>query len=158
MYKKHSFEEKLKCMKLLDQGYSMRRLAIESGIQRTQFLTLRKRYLAFGEDGLKRKKRHYTTESEKASVLLDVMNKSLSLNDIYVKHNITGGAIHNWRKDDEKQKFIMAKKKAEPTELETLIARNNYLEAENALLKKVRALVEARDAHLKRTGQKPSTN
>ena len=158
MYKKHSFEEKLRCMKLLDQGYSMRRLALEVGIPRTHLFALRKRYLAFGEDGLRRKKRHYATESEKASVLLDVMNKSLSLNDIYVKHNITGGAIHNWRTDDEKQMYIMVKKKAEPTELETLIARNKYLEAENALLKKVRALVEARDAHLKKTGQKPSTN
>ena len=136
MNKKNSFEEKLKCMTLLDQGYSMRRLDLEVGIPRNHLFALRKRYLACGEDGIRRKKRHYATESEKASVLLDVMNKSLSLNDIYVKHNITGGAIHNWRKDDEKQKFIMAKKKAEPTELETLIARNNYLEAENALLKK----------------------
>ena len=82
MYKKYSFEEKLRCMKLLDQGYSMRRLALEVGIPRTQLLALRKSYLVFGEDGLKRKKRLYATESEKASVLLDVMNKSLSLNDI----------------------------------------------------------------------------
>ncbi len=39
-----------------------------------------------------------------------------------------------------------------------LRARVEYLEAENALLKKVKALVEARDAHLKGIGQKPSTN
>ena len=48
MYKKHSFEEKLRCMKLLDEGYPMRRLAKESGIRRNQLYDLRKRYLAYG--------------------------------------------------------------------------------------------------------------
>ena len=47
MYKKHSFEEKLRCMKLLDEGYTMRRLAKESGIRRNQLYDLRKRYLAY---------------------------------------------------------------------------------------------------------------
>jgi cell division protein FtsB len=50
------------------------------------------------------------------------------------------------------------KKEASLSELEELRARVEYLEAENALLKKVKALVEARDAHLKGIGQKPSTN
>lgn len=44
------------------------------------------------------------------------------------------------------------------SEIEKLRARNEYLEAENALLKKVKALVEARDARLRETGQKPSEN
>jgi predicted nuclease with TOPRIM domain len=50
------------------------------------------------------------------------------------------------------------KKKEPQTEIEKLRERLEYLEAENALLKKVRALVEAREARLKGTGQEPSTN
>ena len=45
MYKKHSFEEKLRCMKLLDEGYPLRRLSRESGILRNQLRDLRKRYV-----------------------------------------------------------------------------------------------------------------
>ena len=45
---------------------------------------------------------------------------------------------------------------AELDELEMLRKRNEYLEAENALLKKVRALVEEREARLRAIGQKPS--
>ena len=45
---------------------------------------------------------------------------------------------------------------AEMDELEMLRKRNEYLEAENALLKKVKALVEEREARLRAIGQKPS--
>ena len=55
-------------MKLLDEGYPLRRLSRESGILRNQLRDLRKRYLAFGEEGLKRKKGYFATEAEKASV------------------------------------------------------------------------------------------
>ena len=47
---------------------------------------------------------------------------------------------------------------AEMTEFEVLQLRVKELEAENALLKKVKALVEARDARLREIGRKPSNN
>lgn len=50
------------------------------------------------------------------------------------------------------------KKPEEMTELERLRYENECLRAENALLKKVKALVEARDARLKEIGRKPSKN
>lgn len=54
----------------------------------------------------------------------------------------------------------MSKKKAyteeQLDELKMLRRRNEYLEAENALLKKVKALVEEREARLRAIGQKPS--
>lgn len=46
----------------------------------------------------------------------------------------------------------------EMSEVEQLRYRVKYLEAENALLKKVQALVEEREARLKGTGPKPSKN
>ena len=50
------------------------------------------------------------------------------------------------------------KKPEEMTELERLRYENECLRAENALLKKVKALVEAREARLKEIGRKPSKN
>ena len=54
-------------MKLLDQGYPLRKLSREIGIMRNQLRALRKRYLAFGEDGLRRKPSRYPTEAEMVS-------------------------------------------------------------------------------------------
>ena len=50
------------------------------------------------------------------------------------------------------------KKPEEMTELELLRYENECLKAENALQKKVKALVEERDARLRGTGRKPSKN
>ena len=88
------------------------------------------------------------------------MEKALPLNEICLKYDVSESAIRNWHKIEGKPPQPMAKRKKEASlsELEELRTRVEYLEAENALLKKVKALVEARDAHLKGTGQKPSTN
>ena len=50
------------------------------------------------------------------------------------------------------------KKPDEMTELELLQLRVKELEAENALLKKVKVLVEAREARLREIGRKPYKN
>ena len=50
------------------------------------------------------------------------------------------------------------KKPEEMTDLELLQLRVKELEAENALLKKVKALVEEREARLREIGRKPSKN
>ena len=55
-----------------------------------------------------------------------------------------------------KEKEKKRQEKADLAELERLRKRNEYLEAENALLKKVKALVEEREARLRAIGQKPS--
>ena len=55
-----------------------------------------------------------------------------------------------------KAKEKRLQEKADLTELEKLRRRNAYLEAENALLKKVKALVEEKEARLRAIGQKPS--
>ena len=98
-------------MKLLDEGYPLRRLSRESGIRRNQLHDLRKRYLAFGEEGLKRKKRHYATEAEKASVRIEMLEKTLPLNEICIKHNISESAVYSWRKTEGKEQQPMARKR-----------------------------------------------
>lgn len=49
----HSFEEKLKYMKLLDEGYPMRQLSRETKIVRSRLYIWRKRYIYYGEEGLR---------------------------------------------------------------------------------------------------------
>jgi hypothetical protein len=50
------------------------------------------------------------------------------------------------------------KKKEPQTELERLQARVRWLEAENALLKKAKALMEEEESRQKGSGQKPSNH
>ena len=80
--------------------------------------------------------------------------------DLCIKYDVSQSVIYNLRKTKGKLRHRMTKQKKNTllTELEELRARTEYLEAENALLKKVKALVEARDARRKGTGQKPSSN
>lgn len=50
------------------------------------------------------------------------------------------------------------KRPEEMTELERLRYENDCLRVENALLKKVKVLVEEREARLRETGPEPSMN
>ena len=56
------------------------------------------------EEKLRRKERHYASESEKASVRVEIMEKSLPLSEICLKYNIFEGAIYSWRKTEGKVK------------------------------------------------------
>lgn len=47
---------------------------------------------------------------------------------------------------------------AEDSDLDLMRKRNEYLEAENALLKKVKVLGEERETHQRANGRKPSRN
>lgn len=102
----------------------------------------------------------------------DIEKNGISLSEASCKYDIPRWTINRWlisyrsfgkeglsRKGS---KCIMKKPRqrteAELDELEMLRRRNEYLEAENALLKKVKALVEEREARLRATGRKPSKN
>ena len=94
-----------------------------------------------------------------------------------MKYNVSIGQIYKWRKIVRTQGYDALsitmprgrppkdhmgrprkKKLEEMTELERLRYENECLRAENALLKKVKALVEAREARLREIGRKPSKN
>ena len=78
----------------------------------------------------------------------------------WLKKLRSGGALYDVKKQGRPPKDPMARpKKKEPqTELEKLKYENELLRTELALLKKVKALVEQRDAQLQKIGQKPSKN
>ena len=107
-------------------------------------------------------------EGIKVNAIRDYLENGLSLMAVSMKYNIPNQTVLRWKDAYERdglnglkdrRKGLKKKKErtqAEIDELEVLRRRNEYLEAENALLKKVKALVEEREARLRAIGQKPS--
>ena len=113
----------------------------------------------------------------KLQVVRDIEENHLTLVEASLKYNVSDSQLYQWRKIAANQGYDALaitrprgrppkndmgrprkKKPEEMTELELLQLRVKELEAENALLKKVKALVEAREARLKEIGRKPSKN
>ena len=170
--KRHTYEDRLKYMKMLEEGYSINYIHDHYGINDTLMLSLWERYQSEGATALVKKKNCRLTAEEKLEVISDYEKKHLPLSDIMLNRGVSASAIWSWRKQYAKggkealrkpigrpRKDMGRPKKKKPeemTELERLRYENEYLRAENALLKKVKALVEEREAHLKGTGRKPS--
>ena len=131
-------------------------------------------YKEEGEQGLRNSFNSQKSASEKLCIIEDVLNNELSLMAASKKYRVTREAIRQWinayrihgvsglhRKN--KAGKDMAKKKREYTpeeidELTELRRRNEWLEAENAMLKKAKALVEAKRAQQRANGQESSKN
>ena len=107
---------------------------------------------------------------KKLEIVREVDQKQLSLSEVALKHLVPGCSLARWVKAyhqsgaaglarkgaSDRMKKKRQRTEAELDELEMLRKRNEYLEAENALLKKVKALVEEREARLREIGRKPS--
>lgn len=156
-------------MHLLDEGRNIYTVSQELHICAKHLKLLRNRYIIGGELALlEPEHKPRTNAEEKFRCISEVINKELSLPQASLKYNIVHETLRRWYnaylKDGmqglERMSRPMAKKKAytpeQLDELEMLRRRNEYLEAENALLKKVKALVEEREARLRATGRKPS--
>ncbi len=132
------------------------------------------RYEKYGIDGLERYRRKRVTPKLKKSVIEDYEKYMLPLWRICVKHDASYASVCRWvqqyrrgghaelsrhssRKPPRKD-MGRPKKKKPQTELERLQERVRWLEAENALLKKVRALMEEEESRRKGSGQKPSSH
>ena len=108
---------------------------------------------------------------EKIAIVEDILNNNLSLNGAVVKYTLCRTCLKTWIKAYkaygpsglERKHKPMSKKKREYTpdeldELAELRRRNEWLEAENAMLKKAKALVEAKRAQHRANGQELSKN
>ena len=158
-------------MHLLDEGRSIKYVQTHMRMGRLNLKRLRERYLSGGETALlpPQYKPHHDIE-EKLRMLQEIEEKQLPLSVASVKFDVPYETLRCWywtfRKSGKagllrKGGIRNMKKKRQLTEteldeLEMLRKRNEYLEAENALLKKVKALVEEREARLREIGRKPS--
>ena len=158
-------------MHMLDEGHSVNYIQKQLRVDRKTILLARQRYLSGGELALlvPESQPHLSIE-RKLEIVREVEQKQLSLLEVAHKHLVSSYSLRRWIKayhqfgeaglarkgSSNGMKKKRQRTEAEMDELEKLRKRNEYLEAENALLKKVKALVEEREARLRAIGQKPS--
>ena len=175
--KKHGYAERLKYMHMLENGFSIDHIHRHYGINDALLGYLWLRYKSEGPSGLLKKQNVKADYAFKLQVLHDIEENNLTLVETSLKYNVSVAQIYAWRKIVRTKDYKALaeikprgrppkndmgrprkKKPEEMTELELLQLRVMELEAENALLKKVKALVEERDARLRGIGRKPSKN
>ena len=175
--KRHGYAERLKYMHMLEDGYSIKYIHRIFGISHDLLGQLWERYQAEGPSGLLKKQAVRADYDFKLKVVRDIEENHLTLVEASLKYNASASQINVWQRIAKTQGYDALaiirprgrppkndmgrprkKKPEEMTELERLRYENECLRAENALLKKVKALVEAREARLKEIGRKPSKN
>ena len=161
----------LSAVQALIRGEKLYTVSSRYGIHHYKLQLLRKRYEERGLPGLlePRGLRRYNLE-DRLSIIRDIEQNHISLLKASLKYDIAHTELYKllkaYRSKGEEgiaTKRDMARKKRQTSkeyldELEELRRRNEYLEAENALLKKVIALVEERESRLRAIGRKSSKN
>ena len=173
MKKNENYPKYVQAMRLLDEGKAPYAVGRELHMGRDTIKRMRKLYLQGGELALLHPVYSPHMDAErKEDILLAIKEKGLSLQNAAVIYEIPECSLRRWKQAYEQSGLpglarkrsgnAMRKKRqrteAELDELEKLRKRNEYLEAENALLKKVKALVEEREARLRAIGRGPSKN
>jgi transposase len=176
--KRHlSLEEKLAIIKQVEQGQSVRSVSDRLHLGRHIVYEWVAAYKDSGIQGLvpKRKRENRRSYEEKCIIVREYQESELTLYQLSVKHNVSSSQLGNWVRLAEKNGFeALAPKKRGPKigmvrmkrlpkeecekENERLRKENERLRLEILLLKKVRALVEEREARNKAIGRKPSKN
>ena len=173
MKKNENYPKYVQAMHMLDEGRSINYIVKHLETTHDSIKMARQRYMIGGELALLQPNYQAQLSLEKKlEIVREVEQKELSLPEVALKHLVIPTTLRRWVKayhqsgraglvrksSSNGMKKKRQRTKAEMDELEMLRKRNEYLEAENALLKKVRALVEEREARLRAIGQKPSKN
>jgi transposase len=164
--RKYDYEFRLQCVEAVLKGRrSVRTVAKEQGIEHSNLRLWLGFYESYGKPGLvPRMKRRYDA-SFKLTVLKTITQEFLSLREACVRFNIPSeSVIINWRKayESEGSSGLIAKPKGRPPKMkppikrkakksvqpltreEELLIENEYLRAENELLKKLQALAQTK--------------
>ena len=174
MRKKHDYSALLQYMHMLEDGCSFNYIHTTYGINGER---LKKLWLLYKKDGLKALHRQNYTRSDAAfrhKVVLDIENNGISLVQASIKYGVSAGRLAVWLRTYRTggiESLSITKKRGRPpgmgrpkkvqkpeTELERLRRENQELKTELALLKKVKALVEEREARLRAIGRGQSEN
>ena len=169
--KESKYPIKVAAVRMLDEGRSFSSVCKELHIGPNSLRLWYEQYKQGGELYLL-PKRHTSQlpHEEKLRIVQDIVDNNIPLASASIKYVISHETLRRWlisykslgpESLRRKNESGMSKKKRNYTdeeldELEKLRRRNEWLEAENALLKKVRALVEEKEARQRATGQKPS--
>ena len=174
MNKDFSLEEKLAVIRLVDQGQTARSVSRKLHMNRNKLYEWLAAYKEHGIQGLITKEKIFSYE-EKCKIIREYQESELTLCQLSAKYDIASSVLANWVRLAERKGFetLMSKKRGPKTgmvrmkrlpkdecekENERLRKENERLRLENLLLKKVRALVEEREARNRAIGRKPSKN
>lgn len=171
----HSKETKLQAVRLYRCGYGSTAIRRKLNVNESTILHWVRCYELKGISGLKKQPCSKLSASEKTEILEQIDKKCLSCQSAALRYSVSRSSLYRWQhsvkegwsygsflqlkgRANTRRNMGRPKKQPPQTELEKLRERVAYLEAENALLKKVKALVEKEDARLRKLGQKPSKN
>jgi len=156
---------------MLDDGVSMRMVEKVSGVDQTLLNEWYLKYQIHGVRGLQGHGRKNYSDEEKESLVLEFRNKNVPLLRFCIERQLSHTQFRKWCKaysgaGDYRQKLshtsILPGMKPPITEDDQKLSREElleelaYLRAENALLKKVKALMEEKRARQQKNGPKPS--
>lgn len=171
MNRHYSESEKALILSYYKSGYSCRGTGKELGIPYRRIAEWLNQYRTHGFIGLPSRSLHRYPLDLKQSAVREVLEDSLSCEVSALKYGVSTTAVVNWVKRlgyDSlsvsphlgRSSKIMGRprKKTPQTDLEKLQEENARLKAEVALLKKVKALVEEREARQRAIGLRPSKN
>ena len=172
--KKHRLSDYVRYMHMIEDGYSINYINVHYGSDAKLLKVLWHRYQESGIEGLKKKRNILSTFEIRKRIVSEIENNHLSLHAASIKYGPCPERIKVWlriyraeglsgleriKKRGRPPGMGRPKKNSKPlTELERLRKEVEELKTENALLKKVRALVEERNARLHAIGQEPSKN
>ena len=173
-----SLEEKLAAIRLVEQGQSARSVSDKLHLGHHILYEWLAAYKDRGVEGLKPKGKRPKRLSyeEKCKIIREYQESELTLYQLSAKYDIARSVLANWVRLAEREGFeaLAPRKLGRPKtgrkmtkrlpkeeyekENERLRKENERLRLENILLKKVRALVEEREARNKAIGREPSKN
>ena len=172
MLKKHPYEERLLAVQKCLEGIPPKTVGRQLGINSHYVSEWLVRYQRDGVEGLLKRPCIHANFAEKCKIVCEYAEKGVPLHRVCAKYHVSQAAVSRWtqiyrrggyealrviKSQGTSRKGMGRPKKKEPqTELERLRYENEYLRAEVALLKKVRALVEEREKRLHEIGRKPS--
>ena len=171
MCKKHPIEERLLAVQKCLEGYAPWGVGRMLGIREHYVSEWLDRYRENGIAGLQKRPNKHADFAEKCEIVCEYAEKHVPLHRVCAEHHVSQSTVSRWTatyrkggydalreiKPHGRPKKMGRPKKQEPqTELERLRYEVEYLRAENALLKKVRALMDEKEKRLHETGRKPS--
>ena len=161
-------------MHMIGNGSSINFIHKRYGISHERLQVLWASYQLEGTSGLLKRNNIRSNYALNRQIVLDIEKNHISLHTASIKYGPSPSRIKVWlrvyraeglsglervKKRDRPPGMGRPKKNSKPlTELERLQKENQELKTEIALLKKVRALVEERNARLREIGQGPSKN
>lgn len=171
--KRYTFEEKLSAVGKHLGGKSLASLKMETGIDPQMIAAWTDKYVKYGAEALKRRTYRRFPERIKRRAVRDLEEKGLTLRQVSLEYGASMSALKLWKRTAdtdgsiggglaaETNPYVMPRQKRnrkEPeTEMERILLENEYLRTENALLKKLSALIQEKERGT-RGQRKPSRN